>query len=405
MANRKERIMDKKTLKMICIIMAALMVLAFSACGGKTEPEAVQDSGQAAEEKTDGGTDASSEDNAGYPRTMYVTSEDGLILRKEPGTDKEEIGGMGYGEEIRVEKVENGWAYTTFDGKSGWCSADYLTVDKNEIKPKDTSSDNEKNRIVAPANKAEGGDHYKINSEDGVNMRYGPGTDYDVIETIPDKAEVIEAGWEGDWTYIEYNGKNGWVKSEFISSATAYGKEKPVIYLYPSHTMDVSVRIDLTDGYFTRTIPESNGTWTVTAEPDGTLTDKASGKKYDYIFWESSDNTEYDWSEGYVIKGSETETFLRSILPKMGLKKKEYDEFIEYWLPRMKGNSYNLITFQTERYTESAKLTVSPQPDSVLRVFMAFRKLDRPVSVARPKIVPFERRGFTVVEWGGAEVR
>ena len=169
--------------------------------------------------------------------------------------------------------------------------------------------------------------------------------------------------------------------------------------------MDVSVRVDLTDGYFTRTIPESNGEWTVTADPDGTLTDKASGKTYDYIFWESSDNTEYDWSEGYVIKGSETEAFLRNVLPEMGLKKNEYEEFIAYWLPRMEKNRYNLITFQTNRYTESAKLTVSPQPDSILRVFMAFREVDKPFAVARPKITPFVRKGFTVVEWGGAEVR
>ena len=144
---------------------------------------------------------------------------------------------------------------------------------------------------------------------------------------------------------------------------------------------------------------------TRSADPDGTLTDKASGKRYDYIFWESTDNTEYDWSEGYVIKGSETEAFLRSVLPKMGLKKSEYEEFMEYWLPRMQKNKYNLITFQTDRYTESAKLTVDPKPDSVLRVFMAFRAVDGPVSVARPMIKPFIRKGFTVVEWGGAEVR
>lgn len=167
--------------------------------------------------------------------------------------------------------------------------------------------------------------------------------------------------------------------------------------------MDVSVRVDLADGY-TGTIPESNGEWTVTAELDGTLTDKTSGKKYDYIFWEPSDNTEYDWSEGYVIKGSGTETFLRDILPKMGLKKTEYEEFIEYWLPRMQKNRYKLITFQTDRYTESARLTVDPKPDSVLRVFMTFRAVDGPVEVARPKIEPFIRKGFTVVEWGGAEI-
>ena len=395
--------MNKKILKAMCLIAAVLMVISFSACGGgKTEPAAGQDSDETAEHVITDDTDTSSAENAGFPKQMYVTSEEGLLLRKEPGRDKEEIGAMKYGEAIRVEKIENGWAYTTVDGKSGWCSAEYLTENKSEIK-QEASSGNDSKRIVEPSNKAEAGYHGYVNSPEGVNMRYGPGLEYDVVETIPDKAEVVEEGWEDGWVYIEYDGKNGWIKGEFFY--TQGGKEKPVIYLYPVHTMDVSVRVDLADGHFTQTIPESNGEWHVTADPDGTLTDKASGKKYDYIFWESSDNTEYDWSEGYVIKGSDTESFLRSILPKMGLKKNEYEEFIEYWLPRMKGNRYNLITFQTGCYTESAKLTVAPEPDSVLRVFMAFRAVDGPVAVARPKIKSFERRGFTVVEWGGAEVR
>ena len=89
----------------------------------------------------------------------------------------------------------------------------------------------------------------------------------------------------------------------------------------------------------------------------------------------------------------------------MGLNRKEYTEFIDYWLPRLEKNEYNLITFQTERYTDSAKLEVSPKPDSVLRVFMAFKAVDGPVAVTAPEIQPFEIKGFTVVEWGGAEVR
>ena len=106
-----------------------------------------------------------------------------------------------------------------------------------------------------------------------------------------------------------------------------------------------------------------------------------------------------------ISRTSEAEVFLRGILPEMGLAENEYTEFIDYWLPRLEKNEYNLISFQTDRYTESARLDVSPQPDSVLRVFMAFKSIDGPVFVARPDIEPFEREGFTVVEWGGAEVR
>ena len=63
------------------------------------------------------------------------------------------------------------------------------------------------------------------------------------------------------------------------------------------------------------------------------------------------------------------------------------------------------MTFQTDIYTETAKLDVSPKPDSVIRAFMAFRAIDRPVAVSEPELQPVERKGFTVVEWGGTEVK
>jgi hypothetical protein len=178
---------------------------------------------------------------------------------------------------------------------------------------------------------------------------------------------------------------------------------KPVIYLYPEERTDVTVKLTYS-GQLTTTYPVYQDGWEVTAEPDGTLTDKRDGKEYSYLFWEGLTNAEYDLSKGFVVKGEVTRDFLQTILPKMGLLPKEYNEFIVYWLPKMEGNPYNLITFQTDRYTEGAKLTISPEPDSILRVFMAYRPLSTPVSVEEPEIVPFERKGFVVVEWGGSEI-
>ena len=77
---------------------------------------------------------------------------------------------------------------------------------------------------------------------------------------------------------------------------------------------------------------------------------------------------------------------------------------IVYWLPQMEKNPYNLITFQQECYTDSARLDISPQPDSLLRVFMAWNPLEQPVDVQPDTLVPFQREGFTVVEWGGCKL-
>lgn len=178
---------------------------------------------------------------------------------------------------------------------------------------------------------------------------------------------------------------------------------KPVIYLYPEQEIEVSVQLDY-DGELTCTYPAYEDGWSVTAQPDGTLTDE-DGKQYSYLFWEGETDVEYDMSRGFVVKGSDTAEFLQEKLSYLGLTPREYNEFIVYWLPKMQDHPYNLIAFQQEAYTDSAALTITPQPDSILRVFMAYQPLEQPVEIEEQVLAPFAREGFAVVEWGGTEIR
>ena len=178
---------------------------------------------------------------------------------------------------------------------------------------------------------------------------------------------------------------------------------KPVIYLYPEEETEVTVRLDYA-GELTAVYPAYQDGWTVTAAPDGTLTDPETGREYYCLFWEGRSDTAYDFSTGFVVPGEETAAFLEDALARLGLTDREANEVLIYWLPRMEGNPYNRISFQQERYTDQAKLTVEPMPDTVLRVFMAFEGLDAPVEIDPQVLAPVKREGFTVVEWGGCEV-
>ncbi|MBE6787718.1 MAG: hypothetical protein E7537_05165, partial [Ruminococcaceae bacterium] len=40
--------------------------------------------------------------------------------------------------------------------------------------------------------------------------------------------------------------------------------------------------------------------WTVTASPDGTLTD-AKGQTYNYLYWEGETYAQYDLSKGFCV--------------------------------------------------------------------------------------------------------
>ena len=181
------------------------------------------------------------------------------------------------------------------------------------------------------------------------------------------------------------------------------GDEKPVIYLYPEAETEVTVSLDY-GGELTCVYPAmEDGVWTVTAAPDGTLTD-AAGQTYSYLYWEGVSDAEYDFSQGFCVPGGDTAAFLEGALADLGLTRREANEFIVYWLPRMEGNAYNLIAFQTTAYTDHARLTVDPAPDTVLRVFMAWKPLERSVQLPPQTLDGPERAGFTLVEWGVAEV-
>jgi len=178
---------------------------------------------------------------------------------------------------------------------------------------------------------------------------------------------------------------------------------KPVIYLYPEEPIEINVVLNF-DGILEFTYPLYNDGWVVTAYPDGTLINHADEREYSYLFWEGHSKTEYDMSKGFVVKGEDTVVFLQDTLAFMGLIPREYNEFIVFWLPFMQNNAYNLIAFQDEAYTETAELIITPEPDSVLRVFMAFKPLVKFVEIEEQVIAPFTREGFTAIEWGGANL-
>lgn len=211
------------------------------------------------------------------------------------------------------------------------------------------------------------------------------------------------------YTNVYYDDENQRVEVDFTSvEASDWQPDpnaayKPVIYLYPEKETEVTVDLDL-NGKLTCTYPAYKDGWTVTAAPDGTLTD-ANGQTYNYLYWEGESYAQYDLSKGFCVKGEDTAAFLEGALEQLGLTRREANEFIVYWLPLMEQNLYNIISFQTDIYTDNAKLMVNPAPDTLIRVFMAWQSADEYVELEKQDLTAPERTGFTVVEWGGTEIK
>lgn len=175
---------------------------------------------------------------------------------------------------------------------------------------------------------------------------------------------------------------------------------KPVIYLYPERTSGVSVRVEPVGGMSVSEPAYGDG-WTVTAQPDGTLTD-AAGRVWPYLFWEGTGGLYRAPVRGWSVAREEVPHFLDERLAQLGLSPKETADFKEFWVPRMQEAPYYFVGFHGNRVMDAlAPLTVSPQPDTIIRVLMDFMPLQRPVDAQPPVIRTPQRSGFTVVEWGG----
>jgi hypothetical protein len=182
-------------------------------------------------------------------------------------------------------------------------------------------------------------------------------------------------------------------------------KAKPVIYLYPTAEARIEVRVRPLGGV-SKSVPDYGEGWTVTARPDGALTD-AEGRSWPYLFWESpAAGPPAPLAEGFTVAREDLDFFFRQKLRLLGLRGKEIEDFLGYWLPLMADKPWYAIRFAPRAEIDlEAPLEVSPLPDSVIRVLVDWRGGDAPFPLPAQRLEPAERRGFAVVEWGGMRYR
>ena len=310
------------------------------------------------------------------------------------------------------------WLLSAPDIKlSNWKAADFCTDGKLDVFDlicmKKALVDPNAEKYVKPDIFFDFGTPFSVLS-DSLKLYLGPDESYKTIATIDHGVWLSEYGYQKNnntWLFTEHNGQYGWIKTVEDDGKTPtiqfqVAAKKPVIYLYPESETDVHVELELTEAELSTTYPKYNNGWDVVAYPDGSLLNKADGSHHKYLFWDAVNcRTRFDLSKGFCVAGSDTESFLKEKLTYMGLTEEEMNEFIVYWLPLMEHNAYNLITFQGDAYTNSAKLDITPAPDSECRIFMAYVPLENAVKIEPQQLETFERKGFTVVEWGGCEIK
>ena len=186
---------------------------------------------------------------------------------------------------------------------------------------------------------------------------------------------------------------------------------KPIIYLYPRTDTNVTVKLGRPDR-LTVSYPMYNAQtgWQVLAKPSGELVNLRDGRNLYALYYEGdlSDNEFQVESDGFIVKREDIAGFLEDKLARLGLNEREAEEFIVYWLPKLSESEYNYIRFATnDEINQFMPLDITPTPDTTIRILMTYKGLDRPLGNIVEQQLPNTptRQGFTIVEWGGNEIK
>ena len=132
-----------------------------------------------------------------------ATTGSSLRLREEPSTSASIVTTLNKGVAVAIlDDSTNGWYKISYNGKSGYVSADYMVIDQDNV--------------FTTYGRANG---------DGINVRSAASTDSEVLACINKGTIVTVNGFENGWYDVtcEY-GTEGYIRSDFLdltSSNTA----------------------------------------------------------------------------------------------------------------------------------------------------------------------------------------
>lgn len=184
--------------------------------------------------------------------------------------------------------------------------------------------------------------------------------------------------------------------------------KKPVIYLYADKHTSASVSI-VPKGEMSFTYPEYKDNWIVDVSPENGI--ELNGRQYPYLFWEAETKQlkytiEKDKVEGFLVSKDQLISFFEKHLAILGLNQTEQTDFITFWGPALSTKRFAFIQFVVDdNYNqEICELDVVPKPDSQRRIFIKCSPLEDDnlgLEIVPQTFAPFERKGFTLIEWGG----
>ena len=137
------------------------------------------------------------------------TAEDCVMIRKEPSADSEAVGKLYFGAGFEVLEEAGDWIHIQSGSCEGYVSAEYVVTGKKaEEVAKNTDAVNSYAKIIT----------------DGVEIKAEASDDAAVIATAGNEEilEVLAVIPESDWTKVNVDGVEGYVKNQAVEVGVAY---------------------------------------------------------------------------------------------------------------------------------------------------------------------------------------
>lgn len=144
-----------------------------------------------------------------------VRTTDVVNVRSSDSATADKVGKAQLGEEYTLlEEKGNGWSKIMFEGEEAFIKTEFLEVVSEEAVESDDSEEDEESAEEAAANSPTEG---TATVTDTINVRADASTSADKLGVCypGEKLEVVMKRADG-WTEVKYNGKKGFVKSEFL---------------------------------------------------------------------------------------------------------------------------------------------------------------------------------------------
>ncbi len=133
-----------------------------------------------------------------------------LNMRKSPGG--EIITRLPQGTKVVVlDNSDSTWYKISVNGQEGYVSGIYITetADNNPATPNTSKPSTNTGDTTTSTG--------QIKCQTSVNLRSEPNTNCSVLASMPNNTAVTVTGKTGDWYSVIYNGKKGYVKSDYIT--------------------------------------------------------------------------------------------------------------------------------------------------------------------------------------------